>query len=371
MKIVRGRLTINDVQPANTRYDSGCSCVQTTSDGGVTWADTPSADPRHGTQFLKPPLTTGDPQCDAAANMVKWLKDFIDSMVSALASAAEILLIANLALEFFELLFGEAGLLIDLFFEIGSEVTFLGSSALASAFDSTVYDALLCLFLCAEDSSGTVNVSRFAVLLTQIDMSSINATAKIVIFLILNAQGEIGLSNAGAIGSETGDCSGCASCDWIVEWDFMGGNTHGWQIVLVASGVPRGTFVGGAFVGSDQGGQISLTLMKALPGIEVTASSVFIESFHGTGIGNVHRTFDFTDMTNPGVSATVEETDALVSISPAAWQVSSTAVFACTAGYGMDWICDSNGTGRVNVYKLRLQGTGTPPSDGVFVDSLT
>ncbi len=371
MKIVRGRLTINDVQPPNARYDGDCLCVQTTSDGGITWVDTPSADPRHGLQFLKPSLTTGDPQCDAAANMVKWLKDFIDSMVSALASAAEILLIANLALEFFELLFGEAGLLIDLFFEIGSEVTFLGSSALATAFDSTVYDDLLCLFLCAEDSNGTINASSFAVLLTQIDASSINATAKIVLALILNAQGEIGLSNAGAIGSETGDCSGCPSCDWIVEWDVTGGNTHDWQIVLVADSTPRGSFIGGRFIGTHQGGSVCLTLMKALAGLHVTGSSVFIESFHGTGIGNVHRTFDFTDMTNPGVAATVEETDALVSISPAQWQVSSTAEFDVTLGYGMDWICDSNDTGRVNVYKLRLAGTGTPPSDGVFVDSLT
>jgi len=370
MKVVRGRLAFQDTQPQNARYNSDCECTQTTADGGATWVDDPTVDPRHALQFLKPPLTTSDPQCDAAANMVKYIKDFIDGVVTALSEGASGLTIATAAVTVFSLLFFEVGLLVDLFLALGAGLASLGSTALDDAFDSSVYDELKCFFLCAADAEGKVSPTSFSVLQTQIAASGINSTAKTVIGLMLTLMGEVGLTNAGAIGSETGDCSDCDPCGWVKEWDVSNGDTLGWQIVLVADGTPRGSYVGGRFIGTHQGGSVCLTLMYPMAGIHVNGAAVYIESFHGTGIGNVHRTFDFTDMTNPGVAATVEETDAMVSISPAQWQHASSADFTCTEGFGMDWICDSNDTGRSNVYKIRVSGVGEPPSGGVFVDSL-
>ena len=85
MKIVRMKLTPDDLTPASIRYNSGCDCVQQTADGGTTWTDQPSLDPRHATGFLKPPLTGSDVQCRAAENMIQHIRDSIDSVINAVS----------------------------------------------------------------------------------------------------------------------------------------------------------------------------------------------------------------------------------------------------------------------------------------------
>ena len=69
MELVRKRLSAAELIPPNIRYNPDTDQVQFSPDGGVTWFDTPSADPRHSDVFRYPPLETADPRCDAAANM--------------------------------------------------------------------------------------------------------------------------------------------------------------------------------------------------------------------------------------------------------------------------------------------------------------
>lgn len=220
MKIVRGRLTADSLEPANTRWDDTCECVQTTPDGGTTWNDTPSADPRYNPAGLKPALSSGDVQCDSAANAVKWIKDFIDDSITALGAGATAFTLANIALGFWELIFGEVGLLVSLLFEVGTTLFTAGESVLSGAFDSTVYDYLLCAIYCNLDSSGRMTAETFANMIVIVNDGTINSTAAAILNLILNSQGEIGVSNAAAIGSETGDCSACV-CDHCYKIDFL------------------------------------------------------------------------------------------------------------------------------------------------------
>lgn len=216
MKLVRKRLSASEVIPSNLRYNSGTDTVQFSPDGGTTWVDSPSADPRHGDAFRLPARTGSDPQCDAAANMVKWLKDFIDMATEALGAGAEAFTLVNLAIPIYELISGGTLTLLGLITEVGEGLFSIGYTALLAAFTSDQYDLLQCIFYCNEGAGGSVSAEAMPDIAAQVT-AQLNTTAGIVVNAILGLQGEVGLSNAGAIGSEVGDCSSC-SCLWHYQW---------------------------------------------------------------------------------------------------------------------------------------------------------
>lgn len=233
--VIRGRLSEEDVTPPNIRYNPDTDTVQFSPDGGVTWNDAEGQDPRRAPAFLKPPLTGSDLQCDAAANMTAWLKAFLDEIIADLEFIGTVGLVVSTAINFWALLF-EPVAIIELIAEAATTIGGVGSSALDAAFSSETYDLILCIFFCDIGTDGQVSEEQFTQI--QTDMSALNATAQIVMALILGAQGRIGLSNAGAIGSETGDCDDCA-CGWCYEFDFTAGD-GGWTALPSASYSPGG-----------------------------------------------------------------------------------------------------------------------------------
>ncbi len=235
MKIVRGRLTAESVTPSNLRYDAGTDEVQFSPDGGVTWVNTPSADPRHSPAFLYPPLT-GDVRCDAAANMVKWIKDFLDSAAELLCAGATALAVLNAAIPLYELITGGALTLLAIVSEAAGGLFTLGCSAIEAAMDSDAYDALLCVFYCNIGSDGQVTADQLAQIETDVT-ANLNTTAGIIVNTLLSLQGEVGLSNAGVIGGQTGICD-CA-CEWC--YNFSDASTladwvaHSWDLENIAT----------------------------------------------------------------------------------------------------------------------------------------
>ncbi len=227
MKIVRKLLTATEISPADQRWDETCDCPQTTPDNGTTWNDAPGLDTRHADNYRNPALTTADPQCDAAANMVAQVRASVDLIVSrgSLVGAASSLLALWL------LAVGPVGWLIDLLV-IGLEALLaIGVIAIDAAFTEGVYDDLLCIFYCNSDVDGQISAEQFANILTAIDGmdSVVNATLDV----FFNVWGEVGLSNAGSTGSETGDCSGCTSCDQCYEWGFYSEAFSGFPVCSV------------------------------------------------------------------------------------------------------------------------------------------
>jgi hypothetical protein len=219
MKIIRSRLTADALVPPNTRYDATCDCIQVTTDGGTTWVDAVGQDPRHQPAYLFPPVSGSAKQCDAAANMVKWLHDFMDEVIAALTATATAIYLANTIITFVERLLPYMAYFIELAFEAAVDLFGYGAIALDAAFDSTTYDLLLCIFLCNVDSDGRVNAAG----LTNIEVAIVDqlpTTAAVIVNEILFITGEVGLSNAGASGSQTGDCSGCTDCGWCYTFDF-------------------------------------------------------------------------------------------------------------------------------------------------------
>lgn len=222
MTLIRSRLSASDVtgDPTKIRYDDGCSCIQTSPDGGTTWMDNPGADPRYGVTFTKPPPGGSQPQCDGAANRIKWLRDFIETTSSELCAAAEAFVIAGVILNAWSLLFPEAGVLLDLFVEAAGTITGIGCLAFSSAFDDDEYAIIECLFFCDAAADGSYDETRFNKLVSDIDADpGLNITAKLILDLIFALQGWNGVNNAGVIGDQVGDCDTC-DCGWCKEVNF-------------------------------------------------------------------------------------------------------------------------------------------------------
>lgn len=218
IRVIRKRLSESEVQNPDIEYDPDTNTVKRTYDGGVTFVDYPQGDPRSSTSFLLPARTGTDIRCDAAANAVKWLKDFIDQVAGLLTEGAAFLTIVNAILYLFDLL-ADFAVLLQLLSDLAETLLGIGAAALTAAFTSTEYDALLCIFYCNMDAQGRVSAASLAAIETAVS-ADLNTTAALVTNAILADQGEIGVSNAAAIGSESGDCSGCTDCLWCIDIDF-------------------------------------------------------------------------------------------------------------------------------------------------------
>lgn len=239
MKIIRGRLNPADVSNPSIRYSSTDDTLQYTPDNGTTWVNVPELDPRHSAAFLKPPVAGSNKRCDSAANKVKWLKDFIDYETSLLVAGATITTLINGILVPMDLLSPMADLL-SIIIDLADEIFGIGATALTAAFTDDQYDLLKCIFYCNADTNGQVSAGQLAQ--TESDITTLlNTTAAIVVNAILFVQGEIGLSNAGTLYSEVGDCTACDCCDpdFCTTYDFTAVEAP----FVIWDG--RGSYVGG------------------------------------------------------------------------------------------------------------------------------
>lgn len=322
--VIRGRLSEQDVIPSNLRYNPDTDTVQFSPDGGATWNDAEGQDPRRAPAFLKPARTEPDARCDAAANMVAWVKAFLDEIIADLEGIGTAGLIVSTALNAWSLLF-EPLAIVDLIANVAATVGGFGSTLLDSAFTSETYDLMLCIFFCDIASDGQVSEEQFEQI--QTDMASLNATAQIVMALILGAQGRIGLSNAGAIGDAVGDCDDCA-CGWCYEWD--GSNSPAWEFFPSAgyTGGARGEFASGQWLSTDHTSYTFSSEIMMRIALDMPATVRSIEIDYTRTIGS------FT--ANPS------QTDAMIIDSPNGWYdgaVLATQVSANdTAPTGAKWI---------------------------------
>ena len=213
LQVIRKRLDPNELYPTTMRYDSTSGAVQQTYDGGTTWVDNPSADPRVGTAYQRPPRGTGDVRCDAAANAVQWIHDFIDYAISILSTTALVVTLANGILDLFDLLSGGWAVLFQAILELAGGLAGIGATALTVGFTSAFYDDLLCYIYVNMNFDGVVNDTQLSAIQAQID-AHYAGTVATVMDAILGLQGAVGVTNAAAIGTVTGDCSACPTT-WI------------------------------------------------------------------------------------------------------------------------------------------------------------
>jgi len=238
--IVRKSLSDSEITPANLRYNTGSGTVQRTLDGGSTWIDSPTDDPRYNPIGKKTPRTGSSIPCYSAINAVHYLKAQVDTAINGTSEAVAIIDGIAVLASFFP----EIGLAVDFFAAVVAAVLTLGQSTVNTAMSTTVYDTLRDIIACNISPDGSVNHTQLLRIEAQVT-ALIGGTASTVINLMLTSWGEVGLQNAAATGSLTGTCSG-TGCKHYLYLDFTI-DQHGGQGANVFCGVliSRGEYIPG------------------------------------------------------------------------------------------------------------------------------
>lgn len=242
MEIIRGRLSPQDFSNPTLRYNPDTDMIEYSPDGGVTWNPDPADDPRHSPKFAKPLRTGSSIQCDSAASVVAWMRNFIEYETGILTLGAGVAGVGNAMLTLlspispylilFKVVFGVAETLFD-----------IGSVGLATAFTNETYDLMLCCVFCNMEGDGTVTPGDLEDMQAQVN-TDLNTTAALITNLILSTQGEVGVQNAGTLYDVAGDCDACA-CAWCWHEDLL--VSMGGYVVDVPAGwtAPFGEYVSG------------------------------------------------------------------------------------------------------------------------------
>jgi len=205
MKFVRRKLSEDAVQPANTRWDETCDCVETRASAASPWIDTPAADPRHADSFRLPAREGGTAKCDAAEAMTQHFKASVDAFLTS----ANILLFVNAIIAIVGVFFAPIALFSKAIFILFEALLTIGTTVVDEAMTEEVYEQIKCILFNNIGEDGQMSAAQLATIQSQID-SEIGGTPNLVFDLFAGLWGEVQWSNAGATGEYTGDCEECA-----------------------------------------------------------------------------------------------------------------------------------------------------------------
>lgn len=348
LQIVRKKLTADEIQPAGTRWNADCNCVQQSPDGGVTWNDAPGLDPRTNPGGLLPPLISDDPQCDAATAMAAFVKSAIDKFLEA----SNLLQAANLIFAAIALVLPVAGLIVDAVFLLVEALLTIGSSEIVAAMTPEVYETLTNIFYCNLNAEGQMSADGFARCYTDIEAQLTDPVVGIC-ERVLDLIGFVTLDNAGAMATEAGDCSGFA-CAWCYSWNFAMSD-GGW---LVGA---QGTWSGSAWLSENIAPAVYdiLIYTECGGGCGLPAQTITLDAewFSGTGIvPPVINVFDrdggggYTPMT-PGQTMT----------SGRAIYVFDVSAYGNFNALAVNLVSSDDTGGSVALYSAKAEGTGSAP----------
>lgn len=346
MRIIRKRLDEQQLYPSNTRWNDDCECVQSTFDGGTTWVNTPNADPRHNVGGLAPANAETDPRCSAAAGM----RTKIEQILNAVFTASSIIDMANAIFALITVTLPGVGLLVRVILLVCEALVAIGIAALQIEFTEEAFDQLQCIFYDNLDSDGQMSAAQLAATNTQI-CEEMSVTVCAAMGLLLNMLGEVGMSNAGALFGEDGDCS---DCGWTRCW--LGGDGLGdWVTPWVTPIDPRSAGVYNA--GTD-----------AIDGTEINETSVWANFALNEALDINGLVIDF-DYDNPSPYG---EQGFIWFVNGEQYQ--DGLMPSGTGSSSYSWEGDGSGItqlgflfasgGSVSITRIKLAGTGTPPVTG-------
>lgn len=212
MELVRKYLTADEIGTPALRWNSDCDCVQQTPDGGTTWVDVPSADPRSAAGFALPPASSDNPQCDGAERMIAALKRLIDIVVQSAGSVAAVSAVLGYLADF---LFG-IGTLVALILEAVTGLLALGQEVLDAAFTSDVYDEIKCFAFNRVGGDGHFDDTGWTGFQSDV-LAFFGGTINIAMGIVFQLEGINGFNNAASVGTETGDCIACGTQHYVVS----------------------------------------------------------------------------------------------------------------------------------------------------------
>lgn len=242
MQVVRKRLSEREGAPPDTRYNPDCDCVETSVDGGMTWTQNDGADPRKNPAYQQPPNTAPDVRCAAAAGMVEDVRRVVNAGIAGVGTVG----VGAILLTIVVIPFFWAYLLITL---IASLLLLIGSSALAAAFTTEVYDGLLCMFYDNIDTDGRIDESGFAAVQSAAAGEWSSAAIDGALAIVLQLHGIVGLNNAGVVYADPDAECVCDTWCYVLDlaisdggWTPYGAGQGHWEsgVGLVADNVVVG-----------------------------------------------------------------------------------------------------------------------------------
>jgi hypothetical protein len=223
MPIIRKRLQPSDVYPVGLRYNETTGEVETLIDG--VWTSSLEADPR--TQTLFPPRLTSDPTCDAAASVRQAFENQINGILAAIDVADSLYAIAALILGLFK--FGPFAIFISLALALATYMLNAGTAAIQASLTPAAWDTFQCVLYCHFDASGRLPPGDMFNVQSDVD-SEIGGVGAFILNQMLSLAGFAGVNNLAALGTATGDCSGCGcATTWCRTFDFTQGQL-GWSL---------------------------------------------------------------------------------------------------------------------------------------------
>jgi len=247
MFVIRKKLSETEGVSQTQRWNQDEEVFQTTFDGGTTWVDTPSSDPRYSEDLINPAT---DDRCNAAQGFSNFVRQFVDSTYEAF----NVVGISSAAISI--------GLLwvpgINLFFKIAQivadGVVAIGATTLAATFTEDVYDDIKNIAYCHIDATGHFTEDAWndigADLQTFIGGSAFNITMA----LMYNLYGWVGFQN-GALGLAedatcTGEFCGCSGTSVNFGTSNNGFVTDAWDIFAAIGTYTTDIFGTGWYAGS-------------------------------------------------------------------------------------------------------------------------
>jgi len=243
IEVIRKRLTPDEISNPAQRWNPDTNTVQYSPDGGVTWVDTPDADPRTSTVFLKPIPDPPAPSCDAAARVTAALRRMLDNYLASTDAA----IFATGALNILLNLLGGYGVLVDFLIGLFGIFATIGRDEIEDAFTEDVWDEIKCIVQEYVGEDGYLSGVDAAAIQAEI-AARIGGVVSATVDALFSGFGYVGLTNAITEGDETGDCEDCVPCGGI------GCNNGNWDMSTVAgwildAGVRTGTGAA-SYVGS-------------------------------------------------------------------------------------------------------------------------
>lgn len=200
-----------DDSPPLTRITAS-SLLEVSYDGGDTWEDGTSLDPRFtSTQAQQPLGTPGDEmRCNGAASAVAVVRDdFVYNLQQVSLGLGLLIVIAAILA-----IFLSAGSLAPIVTALVTAALGFGAAAIEAAFTPTVWEEFKCILYCNMEDDASFTEAGWQQVRISIQ-SAFSGVAEIILLGVVDNLGVIGLTNiARSSRAEEDDCSEC-DCDDI------------------------------------------------------------------------------------------------------------------------------------------------------------
>lgn len=219
------------------RYNPSTEHFETSIDGGENWTEDDTVDPRITPAVLLPP--NGN-RCDAAASMVRFIRDFITQLANVIGDGVNVLTLVSVVVTIAALLVPGINIVAFIFLDVWLLLISIGESAIVEAFTETVYDDLLCIFYCRIQADGSVTADDFSDIVTEI-LAHYSGDVRTILSGIVQFIGINGLQNAGGQHLDTDDCSDCdcpvpfCEGDNTISYEFDSGTGLTWAYAALDS----------------------------------------------------------------------------------------------------------------------------------------